>query len=347
MRAPSFALFFRSALATAFVVLLTLSRHALAQTSESVREHADAILRQAERDDDALELGRALARYDEGRALDPGSPRAPRAEARAAMIRAHSEGDLAPFAMLERVRRDPALSSDPRAVDDLVRAAETFPPGLVRIEAWALAAEAYAHRFGRPMEGEALLRRILGDERAERILAQKAARDLVTLCLARGDLTAAEAAVRLAGTRADPRLGSDVRRAVRRRSLHLASIAALFAMVVLAARALVAAVRRGSGGRVRSALASTWKLALAYAAYVALGGAALASRYEAETAKPFLWFGVVLVPVVLLARGWGAAGGETHAASAGRATLCAMGALSAAFLLLEGIDATLLEGFGL
>ena len=90
-----------------------------------------------------------------------------------------------------------------------------------------------------------------------------------------------------------------------------------------------------------------WKVALAYAAYVALGGALLASGYEVETSKPFLWFGVVLVPIVLLARAWGAAGGETTAARVGRATLCALGALGAAFLLLEGIDVALLEGFGL
>jgi hypothetical protein len=51
--------------------------------------------------------------------------------------------------------------------------------------------------------------------------------------------------------------------------------------------------------------------------------------------------------VVLVARAWGAAGRKTVAARTGRATLCALGALSAAFLLLEGIDVTLLEGFGL
>ncbi len=354
MRAPSFVLFFPAAL-VALVVLFALlgallgaSTEAHAQASDPSRERADAILRQAEKDDDALELGRALARYDEGRALDPGSSRAPRAEARAAMLRAHAEGDFVPYAMLERIRRDPALSSDPRAIDELVRSAETFPPGVVRVEVWALAAEAYAHRFGRPQEADALLRRILAaDPRAERVIAQKAARDLVTLCLARGDLAGAKSAVLLAGARADARLGSDVRRAVRRRDLHRVSIAILVVMIVQALRAWLVAVRRGAGARVRSGLASMWKLALGYAAYVALGGAALASGYEAETSKPFLLFGVVLVPVVLLARAWGSAGSQTHAARAGRATLCAAGVLGAAFLLLEGIDVALLEGFGL
>jgi hypothetical protein len=330
-----------------FAAAIGWPSRALAQTGDDVRARAESVLKQAEADDDKLELASALARYDEGRALDPGSSRAPRAEARAAMLRAHAEDHFVPYAMLERVRRDPALASDPHAVDELVRAAETFSPGLVRVEVWALGAEANAHRFERPLEAEALLRRIVLDEHADRIVVQKAARDLVTLCLARGDLTGAESAVRLAGTRADPQLARDVRRAVHRRSMHHAAIVSLVAMLLLAARAWVSAARRGEAARVRAALASMWKVALGYAAYVALGGALLASGYEADTSKPFLWLGVVLVPVLLVARAWGAAGGETRAARAGRATLCAACALGAAFLVLEAIDVALLGGFGL
>ncbi|MDB4933894.1 MAG: hypothetical protein JWP87_866 [Labilithrix sp.] len=311
------------------------------------RAQADAILREAEKDDDALEFARALARYDEGRALDPGSPRAPRAEARAAMLRAHAEGDFAPYAALERVRRDPALASDPRAVEELVHAAESFPPGPVRVEVWVLAAEAFAHRFGRPRDAEALLRRVIVDAHTDKVVGQKAARDLVAIHLARGDLAGAEDAVRVAGDRADPQLGRDVRRAVRRRNMHSAAILVLLALVVLAARAWNAAARRGSGARVATALARMWKLAVAYAAYVAIGGALLASGYEAGSGKPFLVFGVALLPILLLARAWGAAGGESKAARSGRATLCALAAASAAFLVLEGIDVAFLEGMGL
>ena len=356
MRAPSFVLNGRLArlaclahvvASMILVAAVVLPGRALAREGDDERARADSVLRQAESEDEKLELASALARYDEGRALDPGSPRAPRAEARAAMLRAHAEDHFVPYAMLERVRRDPALASEPHAVDELVRAAESFSPGLVRVEVWALAAEAYAHRFGRPLEAEALLRRIVIDERADRIVAQKASRDLVTLCLARGDLAGAEAAVQLAGTRADAKLAKDVRRALRRRSLHHASIIALVAMLVLAARAWVASAKRGEGTRVRTALGAMWKVAVAYAAYVAIGGALLASGYAADTSKPFLWLGVVLVPILLVARVWGAAGGEPRAARAGRATLCALGALAAAFLLLEGIDVALLEGFGL
>jgi hypothetical protein len=340
----------RALFLAAVLLIATLATPAVARAraeADDSRARAEALLRQAEQYDEALEFGRALARYDEGRALDPGSPRAPRAEARAATLRTHGEGDFVPYTKLERVRRDPALASDPHAVEELVLAAESFPPGPVRVEVWVLAGEAYAHRFGRSLEAERLLRRVVADPLADRVLAQKAARDLVTLHLARGDLAGAEDAVRLAGERADPQLGRDVRRAVRRRSLHTAAIAVLLAIGVLAARAWVAAARRGGGGRVTSALAKTWKLAVAYAAYVAVGGGMLASGYEAGSSKPFLYFGVVLVPVVLVARAWGAAGGESRAARAGRATLCALGAVSAAFLVLEGVDVAFLEGMGL
>lgn len=311
------------------------------------RERAEATLKLAEAADEAFEFARALALYDEGRALDPGSARAPRAEARAAMLRSHAEGDFVPFTKLERVRRTPSLSSDPRAVDELVRDAEAFPPGLVRVETWVLAAEAYAHRFSRPADADTLLRRVVVDPRTDLVVGQKAARDLVALQLARGDLAAADEAARLAGSRADPRLGRDVRRAIRRQSLHNASIVALALIVLLAARACVAAARRGAFARVRRAVGKTWKLAVGYAAYVAIGGALLASGYEAGTTTPFLSFGVVLVPIVLVARAWAAAGGGTVVARGARAALCAIGALGAGFLVLEIVDIAFLEGMGL
>jgi hypothetical protein len=311
------------------------------------RADAERILRLAEQEDEALAFARALAHYDEGLALDPGSPRAPRAEARAAMLRAHAEEGFAPFQELERVRRDAALALDVHAIDALVQRAESLAPGRVRVEIWVLAAEAYAHRLGRPGDADALLRRIVVDPHADRILTQKAARDLVGLRLAQDDLAAAEEAVRLAGDRGGPSLGRDVRRLVRRRFMHLAAIVLLLGIGLFAGRAWVTAARRGRGLQIRAALAGTWKLAVGYAAYVALGGALLASGYEQGTSKPFLWFGVVLIPLVLIARAWGAAGGTTRTARIARAAVCAAGALGAAFLVLERIDAAYLEGMGL
>ncbi len=326
------------------VVLTLLSpRTASAQVAEE-RAAAEAILTRAEQDDDAFAFARALAGYDEGRKRDPGSRRAPRAEARAAMLRAHAEGDFGPLTELERVRRDPRLSSDPQAIDTLVQHAEGFPPGLVQLEVWVLAAEAYSNRFERPADAERLLARVVASPIADRVTTQKAARDLVALRVGRKDLGAAEAAVQLAGGRADPALGREVRRLERRRTLHLAAILALAGMGLLAAR------RALTGGRVaqaRAALGRAWRLIVGYALYVAAGGALLASGYERGTASPFVWFGVALVPVLLVARAWGAAGGPGRAARIGRSSLCAAGALGAAFLVLERVDAGYLESMGL
>ncbi len=239
---------------------------------------------------------------------------------------------------LDRVRSDPALASDPRAIDELVREADASPPSPARVEAWVLAAEAYAHRLGRPADAERLYRRIIAAPEADDVLRRKAQRDLVSTVLARGDLDAAAEAAR-----GDATLEREVARLARRRWLHLASIGSLAAFVVLAGRALVA--NRAAGAR--AAARRIAPLALGCALYVGAAGALLASRYESGTARPFLFFGAVLFPLLVIARAWGAAGGGSRRARAGRAAVCAAGALAAAFLVLESVDAGYLDGMGL
>lgn len=336
-------------LTAAFVVILVVAwaRASAAATQASDRERAEAAFARAEQDDEALELGRALAGYDEARRLAPDFGRARRAEARSAELRSHAEDGFVPMAKLERVRRDPALSSSPSAIFDLVRDAEQFPEGLVRIEVWVLAAEAYAHRLARPDEADALLRRVLVDPRTDSVVGHKAARDLVERQLARRDVPAAEAALRLAGPRADPSLEQLVRRMARRLYMHYTCVSLVMLVLLMTARACATAARRGSLGAVGSAVRKAAGIAVAYAAYVALGGALLASGYEAGTSRPFLFFGAAIVPIALLARAWAAAGASTAPAIRGRATVCGLGALAAAFLVLEAVDVTFLEGMGL
>ena len=84
-----------------------------------------------------------------------------------------------------------------------------------------------------------------------------------------------------------------------------------------------------------------------FAVYVALGGGALASGYEAGNAEPFLVFGVVLLPIVLTSRAWGAAGSAATAARVARGVVCATAVVAAAFLVLEAINGQYLEGFKL
>lgn len=348
MRARAFVLI--ACVGWALAIAALVARPAWARPSDDARprERAEELFRTAEEADLAFDFPRALALYDEARATDPGSPRSPRAEARSAVLRRHAEGAFAPFARLERARRDPAFAEDVRAIDALVADAESFPPGETRVDVWVLAAEAYAARFGREADAARLLERVVADERADPVLAQKAARDLVSLHVARGDLAAAERTVRAAGRNADAKLAGDVRRLVRRRRLHAGAIAVLVALVLLAARAVFGAAGRGRArGATLGAVKKTIPVALAYAAYVAVSGALLATGYERGTSAPFLAFGVVLVPIVLIARAWGATANGGRPARLARGALCGAGVLGAAFLVLEAIDVGFLEGMGL
>lgn len=326
-----------------------VTRRAMADVTAEDRARAEAVFVDAEKADEGLSFARALALYDESRAIDPAGARAPKAEARAATLRAHAEGDFGPFGDLELVRRSPAAADDAKVIDELVAKAEKYPPGLTQVEVWVLAAEAYAYRLGRPGDAERLYARVVAAERADPVVAKKAARDLVTMQLARGDLAAAKATVASAGARADDKLARDVARVARRRQVHVTSIAVLAVAAALAGWAVARATRRREGARaaIAAAVSKTWKLAIVYALYVAISGGVLASRYEEGTSAPFLVLGIVLVPLVLVARAWGAAGAPGGMARAGRALACAASAMAAAFLVLESINASFLEGMGL
>jgi hypothetical protein len=247
-----------------------------------------------------------------------------RADAAGSIERAEQEARAQ--AELERTRRDPFV--DVAAIDRLMNAAEAFPPGIVQLEAWMFGAETYA-RLGRKDLAAPLWRRVARGE--EPVLRAAAATALVQDEIARGDL---ERARQDAG--GDPGLLRKVRVAERRHRVHFASIAVIAATFVLGTIAVVRARRVAS----RISLVSI----LAVDAYVIAGGF-LATRYEGGTARPFLYLGLALLPILLLARAWGAAGSGRWRARALRAALSAASALGAAFLVLEHVD--VLEGLGL
>ena len=223
----------------------------------------------------------------------------------------------------DRVKNDPALANDPHAIDELVREADAAPPSAERADAWALAAEAYAQRLGRPADAERLDRKIKDDDDADPIARRKAKSDLVGLLVDRKAYDEAEDAAR-----GEVALERNVTKARRTHRLSLASMGTLAGLVVFAAIGLA----RGARARVGPALSRLVWLAIAYAAYLAIGGAVLASKYEAGTARPFLFFGAALFPLLVLARAWSAAGSSGTNARVGRAVVCAAGVASAAFL---------------
>jgi len=197
----------------------------------------------------------------------------PQGAERAAWLRARDEGYFGPLGQLERVRRDPTAE-----VDTLVMFADEFPEGLVRVEAWVFAAEVY-DRNGRTPEAIPLWRKAARDPKADTVLAHAAIKAAVRAHLAAGDLDAAKLDLQWLDDQAAAR---DIARAVRRRWLHYACIA----IVVLV---LLVAGRRVNGASLRRSA----KLVLGFAAFVALGGAALASGYEGASAAPFFWFGAI------------------------------------------------------
>jgi hypothetical protein len=95
------------------------------------------------------------------------------------------------------------------------------------------------------------------------------------------------------------------------------------------------------------ALRRSTPLAIAFAAYMAFAGGALAAGYETGNATPFVALGATLAPIAIVARAWGAASSPHLALRAARAALSASAVFAAAFLLLERLDRSYLEGFGL
>ena len=302
---------------------------------------AEAYYFLADADEHELHFALALEHYQACLAHLPSNRYAQRSDARASYLRTHAEGDFVPLTRLERIRRDPNATADAAAMERLARDAEAFPKGAVRNEARMVVAEAYFSRLGRPGDAHAPLAAILAEDDADPLLRQQAAQRLVDLDLAAGSFAEAKgAAARVA--KEQPALLARVRRLERRHWMHFAAIGAVVAFALLAALGILRGRKRG-GGEVRSFL--PW--ALAFAAYTGAMGAMLASSYEQGNAVPFLAFAASLVPLVLLSRGWGASGGSTPQARAGRATMSVLAVLAAAFLLLERIDARYLESFGL
>ncbi|MBX3228149.1 MAG: hypothetical protein KIT84_27010 [Labilithrix sp.] len=290
---------------------------------------ADAF-KDAEQGEAVLAYAHALARYEEAIRAAPASNVAARAEARVAYLRARSEGDFVPLATLEDARRQ--ASPDLHA---LLVEAESFPEGLVRVEAWVFVADAHA-RSGRVEDAIPLWRRAARDPHADAPLARRALRSAVDAHLTRGEVEQAEVDLTWYF---DPDIAKDVRRLARRRTMHNASI---FLVAAALAGTAVAVARSRRRALVLARVRGAARLVVAYAVYVAAGGALLAAGYADGTAGPFLWLGAVLVPLLFAARAWSAAGGAPRPL---RAAACAASVLGAAFLVLEHTGH--LDGLGL
>jgi hypothetical protein len=310
-------------------------------------EGAEALLQRAETDEDSGDFASALRHDRAAMAADPASVWAQRAAARIAWLRARSEGDFVPLARLEQVRRNPTLAADPGAVDGLAREADAFPPGPVRVEARMFVAEAWLGRMHRPVDALRELRAVSDDPEADPLTSRLAEREIVDALVGEGRLDEASAEATSHTDRLDPRFVKQTRALVRRRTVRRGALAELGAFALLAGVALVRALRRGALGETRAALRTIAPVAVAFLVYLAGVGGVLASQYESGNAAPFVRLALAVLPLLLLARAWGAVGSTRAAARTGRAVLCAVSVLAVAFVLLDAANPSYLEGFGL
>jgi hypothetical protein len=327
--------------------LLGLALFALSPvaSAETPREQAKAAFDEAERASRALRFAEALAAYKQALALDPSAPFAPAARTRAADLAAHAEGGFAPLVALERVRRDPKRLRDPESIDALAREAASFPDGRVRGEARLVAAEAYGHALADPARARTLLGEVTADTSADGLTRALALRELVTLDEAAGDLDAAREAVLRHGDLA-PAVRDEVLRLVRRRTIRRVSLAWLAALGLAGALAAFRVAKLRGVRDVPRALVRP--LAVGFALYVGGGGAVLARFYGTDDPRPFLWLGLGVLALDVVARALRLASSRAGRLVASlRVLACVVGVVAVAFLALERTQAGYLESFGL
>lgn len=288
-------------------------------------------------------FGDALASYRSSVRVDPGGRYASRSLARIEFLSTRSEGDFAPLVTLERVRSSPQRSSDPRAIDALVRQADSFPAGTARVEARLLAAQAYAGRLNRPADALPVLRALIRDPAASADLRRLALDLLAQTRVRLGQFSIALDEQHAMGGR-DETI-AQVRQLARREKLRVGSLA-LTAFVLLAG--LIAALRAIRAHHMR-ALARAWlrPLPLAHIAMFSIGGAMLAHTYDDHDPTPFLGLGGGALLVYLAATAWSFVGSQRVSARVVRATLCGIAMLAVSFLAMHRFDAGMLEGIGL
>ncbi len=305
---------------------------------------AEALYQLADMDEDDLAFAAALDRYRASLLRAPQSRYAPRAETRIDYLRRHAEGDFAPLVRLEHVRRD-AHFADQNAIDALAKDADAFPPGRVRIEAWLVVGDAYQRRLDRPDDALHAYRQILSDEKADPLSRQQAAHDAVDILTARGDYAGAlEAAAPVEAY--DASLAAKVRRLALRARLRKVAKSILVLLLALSVAAIGWGIRKRPI-HAAAQISRFSRVALAFALYVAVAGAVLASSYEGGSVKPFFALGGAIFLIAILARAWSAFGSSHRVMRGARMALCGVSILAAAVLLLDRIDPAYLDSFGL
>ena len=256
-------------------------------------------------------------------------------------------GDELLSARLSEVRNDPDLSNDGTALEDLAAQANAARATPVRAEARMVVAEAWLRRLHRIDDGLEMLRRVADDPAADALTASLAERDILDTLIAKGHIAAAAREVRAHESQVDWRFAKQVRKLERRLWLRAAALGELTLFAALVALAFVRSKRIHRLATTFDALRGFAPAAVAFSAFLGIGGGLLASQFEAGNGFPFFLLGAAVAPLLLLGRAWSAIGAAGAAARVGRGLVCATSTLAAAFVLLEFCSPMYLEGFGL
>jgi hypothetical protein len=189
------------------------------------------------------------------------------------------------------------------------------------------------------------LRDLALDRHNDVLLRRSAASRLVVRLADARDFAAAEEAARVFADNIDPRAVEHVRAVRRRGHVHLAALGALGVVFAFLVTSLVA--RRRS---VIGALATVRPIApviLVFFGYAGVVGGYLATTYENGSADPFLLFAAVMIPFAMILRVWGAVGSARLAARASRGAFAVAATLAVGFLVVEQVNPSFLENFGL
>jgi hypothetical protein len=189
------------------------------------------------------------------------------------------------------------------------------------------------------------LRALASDPHNDVLLRRSAATTLVMTLADAGDFDGADAAGREFARNIDPGAVKHAR-AVRRRShVHVVALGCLGVALGVAALSLVAA-RRSLAGAV-PAIRRLAPVFVFFVVYSALAGAYLSSSYENSNPVPFVLFGSLMLPLIVILRAWSAVGSPRLAARIGRGVAAVAATVALGFLVVEGINPTYLGGFGL
>ncbi|MFT3767081.1 MAG: hypothetical protein QM820_16410 [Minicystis sp.] len=315
------------------------------QAEQTKRAAAERSFAQAEQAARERRFADALAAYRAVIASDPSAPVASAARARADDLEAHSEGGFAPLARLEEVRKDPQKAADRAAIEALARDVEAFPPGRVRAEARIFVAEAWWRKLGEPARAIAPLEAAASDPSGDRLTRSLALSELVTLRRERGELREALAAVDR-DPALSPALTAQIHKLARRETLRATATALLAALGVIGLASIAWLARRTRD--VRDLPAKLIKPSgVAFALYLGGAGAVLVRVHGDADARPFVWMGLGVLALDVVARAFKLAAGRRRAVRAAWAAACVAGVVAAAFLSMERTSADYLDGIGL